>query len=166
MIEPQTLANHNHTFSNATADVSSGFAAADGLFPILLIVVIYATAALLAANFVAPWLAKSTVLGRVGSILTSAFEYAIKGLATTAVLCIVALPAYLLLTVDASTRATGLKWAGYALAAVLILIGIGQLADRAVARFINAHPDAESWSELIGSEDLPEPNDLKEVSDD
>lgn len=139
-------------FNNASASINGGFADMSGLMPVLLIG-LYIIGALLAAQFVAPWLARSSLLGTVGDAILSAIGYAIKGSAAVAVLAVAALPAYLVLTVDASTRGVALRWVAYGVAAFAGLVAVGWLADRAVARYIKAHPNVDSWAELWESDD-------------
>lgn len=138
--------------ANASSSINSGFASSYELGGVL-VIVLYIVGALLAAQFVAPWLAQSQLLGTIGNAIFSALAYAIKGLAAVGVLALAALPGYLLLTADVSTRGVALKWVGYAVGAFAALVVVGWLADRAVARFIEAHPDVDSWAELWESDD-------------
>lgn len=166
MTEYVLLQSANETL-NASNSVTSGFGDTSGLVGLTFLLAIYAVVALLAANLVAPWLAQSAIFGRIGAAISSALAYAIKGVATTAVLGALALPAYLFATADAATRSTGLEYAGYAVGGFLILVGIGQLADKAVSRFIDAHPDHDSWEDIWGDGTVDVPDEeLQDVATD
>lgn len=162
MIDPVLLQASNESLQNASSGIASSFNSS-GPMMIMLLFVLYAVGVLAAAQFVAPWLAKSSILGTIGDAALSAISYAIKGLATTAALGLAALPAYFALTVDGDTRGFALELVGYALAAIVALIAVGWLADRAVSKFIEAHPDVDSWSELVGADDVPDGEELKDA---
>lgn len=141
-------------FMNAT----SGFADSSGLFGLIVVFLLYAGVALLAAQFLAPWLANSRLISRLGHGIGRSIVYALKGLGASAALAIVAGPVYLLAQVDSGTRAVALRYVGYAVAGYLALVAIGWLADRAVAAFIDAHPDYDEWADLFpDDEDESEP---------
>jgi hypothetical protein len=90
--------------------------------------------------------------------LVKTIEYAIKGLAASAVLFVIAAPVYLLASTDNQTRGFALEVIGIGVIAFLVLAGIGWLADRAVSAFIDAHPDYEEWRDLF-------PDDKKAMTD-
>lgn len=144
-------------FANASS-ITGGFADSSGLGPVIVFLV-YIVAVLFAAQFVAPWLANSSLLNRLGSGFLDTVVYAIKGLATTAVLAVAALPVWVVAQADAGTRAVAFRYVGFAIAAFVGLAVIGWLADRAVAKFIEAHPDYESWGDIWSGEedDVAEP---------
>jgi len=106
-----------------------------------------------AAQFVAPWIARSDTLDRVLGGFAQSFVYAIKGAAASAVLLVAATPAYLVLTADPGTRQVAAKWVGIALGGYLALNVVGWLADRAVTAYIHAHPHAEEWADLWPDEE-------------
>lgn len=142
-------------YDNAANSIDAGFASSMGLTGPL-VFVIYAVGVLLAAQFVAPWLATSQLLsGMAGRILES-MALAIKGLASTAVLVVVALPAWFLLTAEPSTKGLAAEVVGYGIAAYIALVVLGWLADRAVTAFLDAHPDYDEWDDLFPDEESKE----------
>lgn len=138
---------------NATADVATGFASSEHLVGPMLLILIYAVGALGAAQYLAPHLAQSRLLERAGKRVTAVVVFALKGAAASAVLAVVALPAYLLLTVDGETRGVALEYLWLAAVAFVALACIGWLADRAVTAYIDAHPDHEEWADLFPEEE-------------
>lgn len=140
------------SLNNASMSINSSFGDATGLGPVV-ILLLYIVGALLAAQFVAPWLAQSNYLSRLAGGLVASLEYAIKGFASTAVLSLVGLPAYLIATADAGTRGAALTTIAGGVAGYVILAGIGVLADRAVTAFIEAHPDLDEWGDLFPEKD-------------
>lgn len=142
----------NETLANASSGITSGFADATGLGPIVLLL-LYVVGALLAAQFVAPWLAKSELLSSVAGGLLGSLSYAIKGFASTAVLAVAALPVYFLATADGGTRGMALEAVGLLAAGYVALVIIGMLADRAVSAFIDAHPEIDEWADMFPDEE-------------
>jgi len=133
---------------NASADITGAFGNATGLAVPAIIVLVYIVGALLAAQFIAPWLAQSDSLERVAGGLAHSLVYAIKGAAASAVLLVVAAPAYAVLTMDAGTRGLALRGIALLLGGYVVLNVVGWLADRAVGIYIDAHPTAEEWADL------------------
>jgi hypothetical protein len=140
----------NETIANAS--FTSGFADSTGLAPIVLLL-LYVVGALLAAQFVAPWLARSKLLSDSISKLFTSLFYALKGLAVTAVLAVTALPVYFLATADKGTRSMALEAVGLLLAGYAALVVIGMLADRAVAAFIDTHPELDEWADIFSDKE-------------
>lgn len=133
-----------HQIENAT----SGFADSTGLFGPVVLVLVYALAVMVAAQWLAPWIAESSLLSRLGAGVVETIVYAIKGLATTAVLAVAALPFWFVSQADPGTRSAAFRYGGYAIVAFVGLVVVGWLADRAVTKFIEAHPDYEEWGDL------------------
>lgn len=147
-------------FQNASSSFASSF---DLVGP--LVVVLYVIGALLAAQFVAPWLGQSELLARVAGRVVASIQYAIKGIAATAVLVVAALPVYFVVTADGETRGlAGLVIAG-GIAAYCTLVGVGWLADRAVTRFIDAHPDYEEWDDIVSADEADDDADPEVAAD-
>lgn len=119
----------------------------------VIVVVLYVFGALLAAQFVAPWLARSQLLSRVWTYLGDSLAYAMKGVAATAVLVVIAMPVYLLATADGGTRGVALQLLAAAAGGYLAMVVVGWLADHAVAAFLKAHPEYEEWDDLFGTPD-------------
>jgi len=136
------------TFQNASSGISSGFGNAMDLGPVVLLV-LYAVGFLLAAQYIAPWAARSELLSRLGSGLGRSILYAVKGVAASAVITITALPIWVAWRMDAGTRGVALEYVGYAVGGYVILIVVGRLADTAVSKFIEAHPEYDEWSDLF-----------------
>lgn len=147
----QTAVN-NSTWANASSDMASSFGTTAEL-AVLVVVALYVIGALLAAQVVSPWLAQSALLSVAGRRFVESLQYAVKGVAATAVLLLVAAPVYLLATADGGTRGAALTWLGVAVAGYVGLVVAGWLADRAVAAFIDAHPDATEWADLFPEAD-------------
>lgn len=141
------------TTSDGVMNASSGFASSTELMPMIGLVV-YLFVAIGILRVVAPQLAKSQWLSRAGATVAEAIVYAAKGLIATVALSILASPVYLLATTDASTRTAAGKWVGIGLAAFAVLVLIGMAADRVVQRYVAAHPEAETFDDL-----LPEPGE-------
>jgi uncharacterized protein with PQ loop repeat len=137
---------------NGSADISNGFGSAFGLMPAVLLV-LYIVGVLLAAQFVAPWLAKSELLTSVAGRFVESIEYAVKGFAASAVLAVAALPVYFLANADGGTRGIALKAITIIAAAYVSFVIIGWLADRAVTAFIDAHPEVNEWGDLFPEEE-------------
>lgn len=148
-------------FQNASMGMTNGFGSTGDLFPVFVLVV-YAVAVLAVANFAAPGLARSRVASRLGAGVVAFFGYVLKGVVASAVLTVAALPVYYVATMDPSGRGIALEVVGYGVAGLAALAVVGWLADRAVARFIDAHPDYDSWEDLWGSADEPDDPDLGE----
>lgn len=143
-------------FENASAGVANGFADATGLGPVV-VIGLYIVGTLLAAQFVAPWLARSRWLSRAGGGLLTSLVFALKGLGATAALALAAAPVFLLWQADGGTRELALRYVGYAVAGYLALVLVGWLADRAVAAFVEAHPDAEALGDLLPESEDDDP---------
>jgi len=143
------------SFAHASTNISSSFADATGLGPAV-VLLLYVVGALLAAQFVAPWLAQSELLSDVAGGLVASAEYAVKGVGATAVLLVGALPVYFLATADGGTQGLALEAVGVLLAGYIALVGIGMLADRAVTAFIDAHPDVDEWGDLFPEDESTE----------
>jgi hypothetical protein len=139
----------NETIANAS--FTSGLADSTGPALIVLLL-LYVVGALLAAQFVAPWLARSELLSAIISKLFNSIFYVFKGLAVTAVLAFTALPVYFLATADKGTRSMALEAVGVLLAGYVALFVIGMLADRAVTAFIDAHPELDEWADIFSDE--------------
>jgi len=137
-----------NTIQNASNGLSGGFASSTDLGPVVLIVM-YAVGFLLAAQYVAPWAARSELLSRVGSGLGQSVLYAIKGVAASAVMTITALPAWVVWQLDAGTRGVALEYLGYAIGGYVVLMAVGWAADTVVSTFIEAHPEYDEWSDLF-----------------
>jgi len=133
---------------NASADMTAAFGDASGIALPGIIIVVYIVGALLAAQFIAPWLAQSDTLERFAGGLAHSLVYAIKGAAASAVLLVIATPAYFALTMDAGTRGLALRGIALLLGGYVVLNVVGWLADRAVGIYIDAHPTAEEWADL------------------
>jgi len=140
----------NETIANAS--FTSGFADSTGIAPLVLLL-LYVVGSLLAAQFVAPWLAKYKLLSSVAGGLHRSLSYAIKGFASTAVLAVAALPVYFLATADKGTRGLALDAVALMLAGYVALVIIGMLADRALSAFIDAHPDIDDWTDIFPDEE-------------
>lgn len=143
--------------ANASSSINGGFASSVGVTGPL-VIGLYIVGALLAAQFVAPWLAKSRLVSRVSDRVVASVNYAIKGLAATAVLGVLAAPVYLVATSDGQTQGVVLQAIAVLAVAYIALVGIGWLADRAVTAFLNAHPEHDEWSDLFP--DTPDEDDL------
>ena len=147
--------------SAAQNNIVGGFGDAFGLTPVLLLAV-YALAILVAAQFALPWLAKSRLVSQTGRRILLSIHYAMKGVAATVVIGLTAAPVYVVATADAGTRGVAMRWVGYAVAGYGALVLLGWLADRAVTRAIDAHPDYDSWGDVWGGDEEP---DAAEVAD-
>lgn len=148
-----TLANE--TLHNASANTLNGFADMTGLAgPI--VVVLYIVCAMLAVQVLAPWVASSRLVERAGQRVVHAFQYAIKGVAASAVLLIAAAPVYFVATADGETKGLALEAVAMAVAGFLGLVVVGWLADRAVAAWLNAHPEYDEWADLFPEEESEE----------
>lgn len=142
----------NESIANASTSLNSAFGSANELgIPLLL--VLYGVGALLAAQFVAPWVAQSQLLTTVGGRLVESIEYAIKGVTAVGVLALLALPFHFVATADADTQGLALTAVGVVIVAYAILVGVGWLADRAVGRFVEAHPEADEFGDLFPEDD-------------
>jgi len=150
----------NGTLSNASVATNSLAFGGDGFGPIALLLV-YILVALVAAQFVAPWLASSRLLSGVGAHIVQSLRYAIKGIAATAVLALGGIPGYYLVTADGAARGVALEVIGALLGAYVLLTVIGVLADRAVSAFIEAHPEYDAWGDLFPGEE----SDAEPVAD-
>jgi len=140
----------NTTIANASMEVTNGFASSFGL-RYATIAVLYVVGALLAAQFVAPWLARSEMLSRVTGGFVWTAVYAIKGAAASAVLLVAAAPAYFVATMDSGTRGFALEAIGIAVAGYIALVVVGVLADRAASAFLDAHPTYDEWGDVFGA---------------
>lgn len=146
----------NVTLENASMSVQTGFADATGLGGVV-IFLLYIIGALLAASYVAPWLAKSRLLSRTGARIADSMEYAIKG-AASAVLAVAAAPVYLLTQLDAGTRGVALRYFGYAIVTYIVLVIVGWLTDRAIRAFVDAHPEIDALGDLLPDDELEVPD--------
>lgn len=146
-------------WGNASMSLTDGFASTTGLGGIVALTM-YIVVAILAVAVLAPWLAQYRLPTRLARAFGSSVEYAIKGLATTAALAITAAPVYLLATTNGETqRNVGLVIGGL-VAAYISLVAIGWLADQAFQRFIDAHPEFDSWDDMW---ETPEDADVEDV---
>lgn len=145
------LAANNESMQNASSGVTNSFGTPTELIPVL-VLVLYAVGALLAAQFVAPWLAKSQLLSSVAGRALQSLHYALKGVGATAVLALVAAPVYFMATADGNTRGLALEVIGLAAAAYVVLVVLGWLADRAVTAFFDAHPEYDGLDDIFPDE--------------
>lgn len=141
--------------SAASSSIQNGFADASGLTPVLLFVV-YALAFLVVAQFALPRLAKSRLVSKTGRRVLLSVHYALKGVGATIVIGLTAAPVYFVATAEPGTRGVAMRWLGYAVAGYAALVILGWLADRAVTRAIDAHPDYDSWGDIWPSDEEPE----------
>lgn len=147
------------SFVNASATANT-FGSSGGLLAVLVVVGLYSIAALLLAQVVGPWLARSGLLAALSDRVLRSVEFAAKGVAASAVLAAIGLPVALLATAEASTQFAVARWAGIAIAGYATLVVVGWLADRSVTAFIEAHPEYEAWGDIFDASDgdeSPEP---------
>lgn len=143
-------------------NVSSGYADAFGMGGVVLLVM-GAILVIVAAQFLAPWLAKSNILKSVfGGFLVS-FVYALKGAAALIAAGALVTPFWLVTQMDSGTRSALFEYGGYAVGGYLGLAVIGWLADRAVTRYIEAHPTYESLADMWP--ETPDEDEPAEVAD-
>lgn len=147
-----TPTSTNESIANASTSLNAGMASSFDLVGPLVFVV-YIVGALLAAQLVAPWLAESRLLQPVSERLKQSLSYAIKGIGATAVLALVGAPIYLVATSDGESQGLALSVLAGLVGVYMALVVIGWLADRAVTRFIDAHPEYDSWEEMWEGED-------------
>lgn len=139
-------------YANASAGFASSMGLAEGFAPLALLL-IYAIGALMAAQFVAPWLASSQLLSDLFGELVTSVELAIKGLGATAVLAITATPIYFVATAEPSTKVVALEVVAAGIGVYVFLVVAGWLADRAVTAFIDAHPTHDEWADIFPDEE-------------
>lgn len=133
-------------------NATQGFADSTGLGgPILVVAYIVAVVAI--SGVIAPWAAQSKFLTRIGGGIAQSLEYAIKGLAASAAALAVGYPIYWVGTADGDTQGLALTLMAGLLAAYVALVAIGWIADKAVQRFIAAHPDIDEWDDLFPESD-------------
>lgn len=133
-------------YANASSGLSNSF---NSISPLILVVVLASVGIVVVASLVAPWLAKSRLLSRLGRRIGITLWYALKGVVTCAAVSLVAVPAYIFSQADGSTQAVSLKLVALALGAVIALAILGWIADRTVAKFIDVHPEFEEWSDIF-----------------
>jgi len=104
----------------------------------------------------APALAEYRIIGRVVTRFGTAFGYALKGLVAVVVLGVLSAPITVLATADASTRTYILEYAAIAIGGFVGLAVVGYIADYAVARYIDAHPEYEAFSDIFPDSDETE----------
>lgn len=133
-------------------NATSGFADSTGLAgPV--IVVMYIVAVVAISGVIAPWAARSELLTRVGGGVVQSLEYAIKGLAASAAALAFGYPVYWVATAEGDTQGLALTVIAGLVGIYLALVVIGWIADKAVQRFIDAHPDYEEWGDLFPEAD-------------
>lgn len=143
-------------------NMTSGYANAFDLSGVL-ILGIYVLVALVAAQAFLPWLARSDALTGAAQRFLQSLVYAVKGVAASITLLAIAAPAWFIMQADSGTREVALRWGGYIIGGYLFLVVVGWLADRAVAAFIDAHPDYESFSDIWP--EAPDEDETPEVAD-
>lgn len=140
----------NHTLNNAS--MANSFNSTGGLVEGMIILLVYIVVVMVAAQIVAPWLADLEVLSAAVGRFLSSVAYAVKGLAASAVLTVLALPVWLFATADGETQGLALEVVAVVIGAYIALVIVGVLADRATAAFIDAHPEYEEWADIFPEE--------------
>lgn len=142
---------NNSTLLNASSGMTSGFADATHLFPVVavvgLVLLVMGLGVTLESLKAYKW-----VLDAIESFGRSV-EYALKGLVTAVVIGLVAGPIYLISQMDSQTQGMIAQAIGLVIAGYVGLVALGYIGDKVWKRIVSQHEAAtghkpfENWGE-------------------